>query len=29
MSTILYIEDRFIGLFDYLLSESIKPVKIE
>lgn len=29
MSTILYIEDRFICLFDYLLSESIKPAKIE
>lgn len=27
MSSILYIEDRFIGLFDYLLSESIKPNK--
>lgn len=29
MSTILYINDNFIGLFDYLLSESIKPIKIK
>lgn len=27
MSSILYMDGRFIGLFDYLLSESIKPNK--
>ena len=27
MSSVLYMDGRFIGLFDYLLSESIKPNK--
>ena len=29
MSTFLYIDNSFIGLFDYLLSESIKPIKVK
>lgn len=29
MSTVIYYDDKFVGLFDFLLSESIKPKIIE